>query len=80
MSRAASDPARAFALLSAAAQTLADSSDASVLYRMVEAALRELVGFRLFTLLRATPDLGAAGAAANTGSTANPPVEMWLIF
>jgi hypothetical protein len=55
MSRAASDPARAFALLSTAAQTLADSSDASVLYRMVEAALRELVGFRLFTLLRATP-------------------------
>ncbi len=34
-------------------------------------------GTQGFTLLRASPD---SGAAANAGSTANPPVEMWLIF
>ena len=55
MKRAAADPARALALLSGAARTLAEFSDASALYCAVEVALRELVGFRLFTLLRATP-------------------------
>lgn len=34
-------------------------------------------GAQGFMLLRASPD---SGAAANAGSTANPAVEMWLIF
>jgi hypothetical protein len=34
-------------------------------------------GTQGFTMLLASPD---AGAAANTGLTANQPVEMWLIF
>lgn len=55
MNRPSIDPARALELLGTAARTLADSADPMVLYRAVEAALGELVGYRLFTLLRATP-------------------------
>lgn len=46
---------RALALLSGASQQLAASPDLPALHRAVESALAELVGFRLFTLLRATP-------------------------
>ncbi|MEO5736900.1 MAG: GAF domain-containing protein [Variovorax sp.] len=47
--------ARALALLSAASRQLAASPDLPTLYCAVESSLGELVGFRLFTILRATP-------------------------
>jgi len=54
--RASVDAARALALLGDAARELGASADTSMLCGIVERALGELVGFRLFTVLRATPD------------------------
>ena len=49
------DAARTLALLSEAARRLREAPDLPGFYRAVESALGELVGFRLFTLLRVTP-------------------------
>jgi len=56
------------------------SSNGAMFVERRDAAAGPGGGAQGFTLLRASPDLGAAGAAANAGSAANPPVEMWLIF
>lgn len=53
--RASSDAARALALLGDVARELGASADPTALCGTVERALGELVGFRLFTVLRATP-------------------------
>ncbi|MGJ7580415.1 GAF domain-containing protein [Variovorax sp. RHLX14] len=53
--RSQPDAVRTLALLSDATRRLAEARDLPGLYRAVEAALGELVGFRLFTLLRVTP-------------------------
>jgi GAF domain-containing protein len=61
-------PARSLDLLAHATDVLANGPDERALYETIEAALAELAGFRLLTILRATP----AGDGLERRHSSNP--------